>query len=531
MARVYLSAFLAVGLVLGQAANEANQPMAESGRLTVSEYLDLVVSGNYESAVQYWTANSRHRSSRFGIEYIDIPLKIDCASPIIRNTEEVLSLGFSNLQISGETKLATEDFLRCAYEPLVGTEKVKYYYYTQLIEGYHWLIFSQDYHARGWPTLQTKYFNIRYSAGRKPYLNQIVLDAADNFIEKTGKTLGLSGDDLKLLEKEKIEYIYCDSDVLVKDITDHLVMGTYDLASDDIISAFFPHYHELTHFLVNFKLRRLHLYSLPVFREGVAVLYGGRWGKAPTAMLTLGAYLHQGKVVTLDSILTLTDFDRNAGSDLAYPVAALFAGYLIDKTNMETFLELYREMSGGFEKIYNLTSGEVKAALVARAGVNNWSEVEAGFDGYVKGWLSQKAGVFPGSITGGEVIFQSGGLTLSRNGDWIGLTATFPAGKAASGNLLFGQDPGVELEASTLFDEQYRHQREFENYRFGIRFDQFEVGLYDYATNHLLAKYIYGMSPSEAYYDKDGNRVTLMFKADAFGGALPSAQDHHILEN
>ncbi|UCG62886.1 MAG: hypothetical protein JSV52_06275 [Candidatus Zixiibacteriota bacterium] len=528
MVRICACIILLNCLVMAQTADEDDNESARSGSEAVMEYIDLVASDNYESAIQYWTEESRHRSSRFGIEYTDIPFKIDCTSPIVRNPGAELTFGLTS--VTNMTELASEDYLRYTHEVTINGEEMKYYYYTQVLGGYHWLIFPQDYHARDWAARQTKYFNIRYPAERGKYLNQIVLDEADNFIERTARAIGLSVDDLRLLEKEKIEYIYCDSDYTVRDIIDHMVMGTYDLASDDIISAFFPHYHELTHFLVNFKLRRLDMYTLPVFREGLAVFYGGRWGKTPTAMLTLGGYLHRGQVVLLDSIMTLTDFDANAGSDLAYPLAALLVGYLIEKSDRDSFLELYRQMSGGFDKVYGMAAGDIESVIASRVGVDSWSKLKKEFDDFVNRWVEQKAGVFPGSIDGGEVILESRNLVVSRAGDWVGVTASFPNGQVPNGNLLFGHVSEGELQASTLFDEQYQHQLEFENYRFGIRFDQFEVGLYDYATNEILAKYIWGMAPSESYYDKDQNRITFKFKSDISRGTLPSPQDYLILE-
>ena len=61
------------------AANEAVEALAQ--------YFDLLVTGNLESASGLWTKAAIERSSRFGIEYSDIPLKIDCASPLVRNLE------------------------------------------------------------------------------------------------------------------------------------------------------------------------------------------------------------------------------------------------------------------------------------------------------------------------------------------------------------------------------------------------------------------------------------------------------------
>ena len=528
MLRVYVCILISIGLFTGQAAGIANQVHAETGLETLNEYVDLVASGNFQSAEQYWTEESRRRAGRFGIEYIGIPLKVDCASPIVRNPE--LGMELTPNPIRTETNLQDEEYLRYTFDVLAGTENLTHQFYARRIDQYVWLMFSQDYHCQTWPVKQTKYFDIHYQPEVEKYLNPVVLDEADRFVEKMAGAIGLSEDDLKLLETEKIRYFYCGSDRMVYYITGYLTKGTYDLASDDIISAFFPHFHELTHFLINLKLRHLPLYAVPLFREGAAVLYGGRWGKTPRSMLTLGSYLYKEGVVGLDSILTMSDFEKSAGSDLGYPLSGLFVGYLIDKKGADAFLELYREMSGSFEKVVNLTPADIQSAIAAKIGLAGWEEVVTDFDQYVNTWLGQNCGIYPGGTPKGKEVLKSGNIALTKDGDWLTITATYPSGQAPAGNLMFGLDSALQLDLSSLFDEQYASEIAFNHYRYGIRFDQFEAGVYDYATNHLLAKYIWGMAPSDAYFDEKANRVTLRFNANVVGGILPSPENFLILD-
>ncbi|MEE8576442.1 MAG: hypothetical protein V3T31_04235, partial [candidate division Zixibacteria bacterium] len=475
----------------------------------------------------FWTDESRRRSARFGIEYIDIPLKVDCSSPIVRNPGMSFNLGFRPIQ--GETKLATDEYSRFTLHARAGGEQLKHYYYARRFGEYYGLFFPQDYYSQDWPVLQTKYLRIHHDPKTEKYLNSIVLDEIDRFIEKMANHIDLSNDALKLLEKEKLEYFYCDSDNMVKEMTGYLAKGTYDLASDDIISSFFPHYHELTHFLVNLKLRRLHLYSLPLFREGVAVCYGGRWGKAPTTMLTLGAILYRENIVPLDSILTMTGFEKSAGSDLAYPVAGLFTSYIIDEIGTDKYFDLYQQLSGNFERVYALTTDEIQQSIARAAGKDDWNKLRDEFETYVTKWLAESAGMFPGTIEGGKVVFEDSDLSLKRNGDWYTLTAVAPPGTVNKGNLLFGLEPGLSGKGSTLFDNQYRTDVNFEGYRFGIRFDQNEVGIYDYATNQLLVKYIWGMLPSEAYYNEAENKLTFRFNKEVVESKLSSGHDYKKL--
>jgi hypothetical protein len=76
-----------------------------------------------------------------------------------------------------------------------------------------------------------------------------------------------------------------------------------------------------------------------------------------------------------------------------------------------------------------------------------------------------------------------------------------------------------------MFEEQYADKRPFEGYRFGVRFDANEAGLYDYAANHVLAKYILGITPSDEYFDPDQNKITIRLKKSLVGDMLPSEND------
>ena len=84
---------------------------------------------------------------------------------------------------------------------------------------------------------------------------------------------------------------------------------------------------------------------------------------------------------------------------------------------------------------------------------------------------------------------------------------------------------------SSLFESHYRDSSQFEGYRYGIRFDQNEAGLYDYATNTLVAKYIWGITPSDDYYDKQGNKIYLKWKKSALNSVMPTRADFKLLPN
>ncbi|MFQ6008073.1 MAG: hypothetical protein ACE5K8_03890, partial [Candidatus Zixiibacteriota bacterium] len=98
-----------------------------------------------------------------------------------------------------------------------------------------------------------------------------------------------------------------------------------------------------------------------------------------------------------------------------------------------------------------------------------------------------------------------------------------------TGNLLFGLDERLSGSYAVMFDEQYRGKQPFDGYRFGIRFDRNEAGLYDYAANQVIAKYIWGITPSDNYYDSKQNKITIKLKKKLVGDLLPSENNCKLI--
>ncbi|MBU0983338.1 MAG: hypothetical protein KKA42_05680, partial [candidate division Zixibacteria bacterium] len=82
---------------------------------------------------------------------------------------------------------------------------------------------------------------------------------------------------------------------------------------------------------------------------------------------------------------------------------------------------------------------------------------------------------------------------------------------------------GLTGQQSSLFKEQTSNGAVPEGYRYGVQFDQNEAGLYDYATNQLLAKYIWGITPSPDYFDAEKGTVRICFKKDILKKTLPES--------
>ncbi len=495
---------------------------------TLSYYFDLVASGNLTSAEGLWTEEATERSSRFGIEYDNIPVKKDCSSPIIRNLpvmRDYLQPPVKRVEVFSDSS-----YLRLEYSTVVKAQKITYDYYAYFDGSYFWLTYPQDYRSKGWPIIESKYFRVHYHPSRSEYIHQPALDAADDFVEAVADSLDLSKEDLKVIAEKKIEFFFCDTDERVKEITGHQIKGTFDMASNDIISAYFPHHHEVTHLLVNIKLKKLPLYTQPIMREGLAVYLGGRWGKGTSAISYLGRFLIQEDVIQLDELMSMKRFEQQAVSDMAYPVAGVFTDFLIKKIGMDEYLDLYRLLSGPIDSLTEMKAPAVKRVIYTALGYDSWEKCREDFDSYLKDLPDNAKQFLPGIDDRGKVILSTDELQLRQKGKWLSLVVK---GESAlpTGNLLFGYDDRLKGTSSLLFDDQYSKGEVFLGYRYGIRFDSNEAGLYDYVNNTLVGKYVWGLTPSDSYIDSTSFSLNMKFLHDLCKGAKISDGHYKMLSH
>ncbi len=492
----------------------------------LKEYFEMLVSGNLETAGYMWTQTAQERSSRFKISYKEIPIKLDCSSPVVRYLDEMSD--YLTRPVS-KKQILDDGFSKLTFSTIFLGKNVEHPYYLYHDGSYYWLTYSQEYYCREWPVVESKYMRVHYHPDVKKYLNSLILKEADSFIESLMKKIGIDQNDIEIIEEKKIEYFFCDSDMTVKRITGFLAKGIYDLASDDIISAFFPHYHEIAHLLIAIKLKEQSLYTLPIFREGISVYFGGRWGKMPETLAELAAVLLKHELISIDSILTMNDFKNNSGSDIAYPVAGLFNEFIYSNIPQEKYWQLYREFSGTFEKVNSLTADSIKLTLMNSLNLKSWQKLLENFNKFSREKISLYAEIMPGITEKSNELWSNDMVELSVRKDWVNLKFSHSSDRAVSGNLLFGKISNSETQLSSLFQEQYDTDTVREDYRFGIRYDRNEVGLYDYVTNHLVAKYIWGILPSDKYFDSTAKSISLRIKKNIFTDGLPQKENFKLL--
>lgn len=511
-------------LLVGKPA--AGAPPDPNGIQTLSEYFDLIASGNYESAGMMWTESAQERASRFGISYAGNPLRVDATSPVVRLIDRLRG----HLQPPvRQAQVLSPEFVRLEFSSIMTGRELKWNYFLQRVDGYYWLCYAEDYYAKDWPVQTSKYFRIHSHPDRAKFLNPVLLNEADRFIERIADSLQIDKKTLADMAARKIEYYYCDGDDAVKAITGVVTKGVYDLASNDVISSDFPHFHEIVHLLVNVKLKEVPLYTLPLLREGMAVRYGGRWGKRNSALADLGGFLIREKIVELDSILTARGFEEASTADIAYPVASVFTSYLVDKIGQLKYIDLYRSLSGDMDIVDTMNHIQVRRAFLGATGMAEWTDLLSDFDTYLTSGLARWSVASPGAAAKAKQVVADQKCIVLQNNEWVEFNFVSDSAGAPRGNFLFGRDRSLAEQHSMLFHEQYGDNQPFDGFRFGVRFDGNEAGLYDYATNELVAKYIWGITPSDQYFNPTDRTLRICFRKSLLGNSLPKANDYKLL--
>ncbi len=484
----------------------------------LKDYLELIEQGNLESAELYWLPSARQRAGRLGITYNDIPIKADLNSPVMKSAK-------MNPDIEPKIGLKRENgFFTLGVSAKRGGEPVNYQYHAVEQDGYVWLTFAQDYVAHDWREVESKFFRFHISPHRSRYFNRIAVASLDRYVDSIGHELGINRARMKHLAREKFDYYFCADDAELKRITGVAVPGLHDLASDAIITSVFPHYHEVAHALVSYRLQNLPLTTLPFLREGLATYLGGRAYRAPSSLLDMAAYLFRYEVVSVDSLLELMAFHGDHDASIAYSGSALFINLLVDRFGFDRVMDLYLGLSGDFAKTAAIRSEDVRREALKHFSVS-WDKLLTDFaENYISGDFSQTDDYphlrpetewpenpgRPGSRDRPKASASLPGAEISIIGQRVFVRGLPNGSGAPKGTVFLGAGRDMELLASDLFEEQFE-KRPFPGRRFSIRFDRREAGLYDYATSTLVAKYISSFDPQSAYFNDEDTTVSFSF--------------------
>ena len=308
------------------------------------------------------------RSRRLGIEYQGLVNKVliqyDLANPI------KIALRGKKLR-----KTLTIDTLEAPFSRLIVGVPEKDYAQQFYFRGTR-LVAPADYHTRNWGEAESRYFRFRFSEPAD--FNHYAVEELDRFVAETLTLLEVDSAGQALLEQEKIVYLLCHDTDEMKAITGFESRGIYILAQDQIISTFNSHRHEVAHLLINFKLRKLPLYTHPFLQEGFACAVGGRGGKSVRVINELGAFLQASRFVVYEDILPLQGFQDHDPS-LSYALSGLYSRFLLSRWTLADYLAFYQAHSGRSERARgkplqagSLPPAEEFARYVETFQLDNW---------------------------------------------------------------------------------------------------------------------------------------------------------------
>ena len=123
------------------------------------------------------------------------------------------------------------------------------------------------YITRDWTRVESKHFRIFLSDST--LFNIYCVGRLESFLTRVAALLGLRDRDMQTLQKEKIYYYLCKDEDEIQRLTGFRARGMCNLAYDAVITTYNNHEHELMHLLVNYRLRRLPLYTHPMLQEGI----------------------------------------------------------------------------------------------------------------------------------------------------------------------------------------------------------------------------------------------------------------------
>ena len=305
----------------------------------VDKIITLLIT-NSPDISNYINADELQIANRFGIEYEGIKNKFLIANDIPKEFANDLLNG----KIKYEYKLEGLEDNFSLLTIAIPTLNLKREYFLKD----SFLVTSAYYHSRNWKTISTNYF--QFFVSDETLFNNYSINLLEDFIIRMTEILSFTETELNQIKANKIFYFLCKDEEEIKKVTGFATRGIFIIAQDYVITTYNTHYHELLHFLINYKLRKLPLYTHPFVQEGFAVAFGGRGGLDAHTISEMGVFLIKSGFANYKELLGKLDFQKTDAS-ISYPISGLYTNFLIKNIGIENYLKLYRKYSGTSEKV------------------------------------------------------------------------------------------------------------------------------------------------------------------------------------
>lgn len=273
-------------------------------------------------------------ANRFGITYKGVENKF-----FIANEFPKIDTG---LKVEYKTELIEDDYSLLTIS--IPSKKILKEYYLKDSS----IVSKSYFYSRNWQTKESDHF--KFYISDKTLFNDYSINQLELFISRMIKVLKFSEEQINKIKQKKIYYFLCKDETEIQRVTGFITRGMYILAQDYIVSTYNTHYHELEHFLINFKLKELPLYTNPFLQEGLAVALGGRGGLNANTILETGVFIVKSGFADYTRLLNRREF-LNTDASISYPVSGLYTDFLIKEIGTERFVELYKKYSASSDLI------------------------------------------------------------------------------------------------------------------------------------------------------------------------------------
>lgn len=279
-------------------------------------------------------------SNRLNIQYENVPNKYMISYDIDKNIK--VKIQQNELKYSYCDQPLDDVYLKVVFKVSQINYEKEFYFKDKL------LISPITYYTRNWTRIESPHFIFIISD--TTLFNRYCINNLEDYFLEMSSLLNFNKAQLDRIKSEKIYYFLCKDEKEIKHLTGFNTRGMYILAFDYVVTTYNAHYHELSHLLINYKLKRLPLYTHPFFQEGFAVAFGGRGGKEPNIILNLGSFLVQSRFLDYTSLLSKNYFYQFDVS-LSYPMSGLYNLFLLNKVGIAQYLKIYQKYSGSAQEI------------------------------------------------------------------------------------------------------------------------------------------------------------------------------------
>jgi len=307
----------------------------------IDKIINLLIT-NSPGISNYINADELQIANRFGIEYEGIENKFLIANDIPNEFNDDLLNG----KIKYEYKFENLENNFSSLTITIPTLNLKRDYFLKD----SFLVTSAYYHSRNWKTITTDYF--KFFVSDETLFNDYSINLLEKFIVRISKLLSFTEEEQNQLKEKKIFYFLCKDEEEIQKVTGFVTRGIFILAQDYVITTYNTHYHELLHFLINYKLRKVPLYTHPFLQEGFAVAFGGRGGLEAHTISEMGVFLIKSGFANYKELLSKLDFQKTDAS-ISYPISGLYTEFMIKNIEIDNYLKLYRKYSGTSDKEFS----------------------------------------------------------------------------------------------------------------------------------------------------------------------------------